>query len=178
MKDLYRRWIVSLMLPFVFLVGFPVVAIVLKDTDRIPGLAVPPLKSLSLICGVLSVLVGVRLLFATIPLFLRLNAGTNMPWEPAPELIVEGVYRHVRNPMHVGVFLVMMGEGLILQSVSILGFSVFAAILHLFYIPYSEERGLEARFGETYRIYKAHVPRWLPRWTPWIPEGNTKRQRK
>jgi protein-S-isoprenylcysteine O-methyltransferase Ste14 len=41
--------------------------------------------------------------------------------------------------------------------------------LHLFYIPYSEERGLEKRFGEAYRTYKQHVPRWIPRLTPWDP---------
>ena len=90
-----------------------------------------------------------------------------MPWDPAPELIVTGIYRFVRNPMHIGVFSIMMGEGLILRSISILGFVTFAIILHLFYIPYSEERGLEKRFGEEYLVYKENVPRWIPRLTPW-----------
>ncbi|MEW5718671.1 MAG: hypothetical protein AB1817_08610 [Chloroflexota bacterium] len=35
------------------------------------------------------------------------------------------------------------------------------------YIPLVEERGLEKRFGEEYRIYKQNVPRWIPRAKAW-----------
>jgi protein-S-isoprenylcysteine O-methyltransferase Ste14 len=172
MKEFYRRWIVSLMLPFVFLLVFPVAVIVFKDTNRIPLLAEQPMGLIASSLGVFLILSGLALLFVTIPLFLKKSDGTNMPWEPATELIVEGVYRHVRNPMHMGVFLVMLGEGLVLRSKGMLSFTWVAALLHLFYIPLSEERGLERRFGQAYRNYKAHVPRWIPRWTPWTPEEN------
>lgn len=93
-----------------------------------------------------------------------------MPWEPADELIVEGVYRHVRNPMHTGVFSVLLGERLVLRSPTILAVATLAVLLHLLYIPLSEERDLERRFGEAYRVYKQNVPRWIPRWTPWEPD--------
>jgi protein-S-isoprenylcysteine O-methyltransferase Ste14 len=43
-------------------------------------------------------------------------------------------------------------------------------VLHLFYIPLSEERGLENRFGQDYREYRRNVPRWIPRLTPWEPD--------
>jgi protein-S-isoprenylcysteine O-methyltransferase Ste14 len=35
------------------------------------------------------------------------------------------------------------------------------------YFVFSEEPGLERRFGESYRLYKASVPRWVPRIRPW-----------
>jgi protein-S-isoprenylcysteine O-methyltransferase Ste14 len=177
MKELLRRWIVSLMLPFVILVVFPVAVIFLKDTHRIPLLSEPPLDLPASGFSILLILSGLALLFATLPLYLKQREGTNMPWEPAPELIIEGAYRYVRNPMHMGVFLVMLGEGLALRSIGMLGFALIAALLHLFYIPMSEERGLERRFGQAYRNYKAHVPRWIPRWTPWTPEESDQEPR-
>ncbi len=30
-----------------------------------------------------------------------------------------------------------------------------------------EEKDLEKKFGDDYREYKAHVPRWIPRLRPW-----------
>ncbi len=35
------------------------------------------------------------------------------------------------------------------------------------YFTLSEEPALEERFGDDYRRYKAHVPRWVPRLHPW-----------
>lgn len=170
MNEFLRRLVISLILPVVFLVGFPIAAVLLGDTNRISWLREVPWNYLILIIGLLLITFGFVLLLRTIPLFLKWNEGTNMPWEPTAELIVEGVYRYVRNPMHVGVFSLMLGEGLILRSFSILIFVTFAIILHLFYIPFSEERGLEKRFGEEYIVYKENVPRWIPRGTPWEPK--------
>ncbi len=44
--------------------------------------------------------------------------------------------------------------------------AVFVVVNHVYFVL-SEEPGLERRFGESYRLYKANVPRWLPRLTPW-----------
>jgi protein-S-isoprenylcysteine O-methyltransferase Ste14 len=43
--------------------------------------------------------------------------------------------------------------------------AVFFLVNHVYFIL-SEEPGLEKRFGESYRQYKASVPRWLPRLNP------------
>jgi protein-S-isoprenylcysteine O-methyltransferase Ste14 len=48
-----------------------------------------------------------------------------------------------------------------------LAWAAFFSLGNLLYIPRSEEPGLERRFGDDYRRYKQHVPRWLPRWRPW-----------
>ena len=170
MSNFFRRTLISLLLPFVFLIAFPIAAFLFNDTQSIDWLLYKPQDQMATIIGGLLIVAGLGLVLATIPFFLRQSAGTNMPWDPAPELIVTGIYRYVRNPMHIGVFSIMMGEGLILRSISILGFVTFAIILHLFYIPNSEERGLEIRFGEEYLEYKENVPRWIPRLTPWNSE--------
>ncbi|NOH11278.1 MAG: isoprenylcysteine carboxylmethyltransferase family protein [Chloroflexi bacterium] len=82
---------------------------------------------------------------------------------------MEGIYRYVRNPMHSGVFTVLYGEGLLLGSLPIIYFVTAVFVLHWVYIPFSEERGLEARFGEEYLEYKRNVPRWIPQLKPWQP---------
>jgi protein-S-isoprenylcysteine O-methyltransferase Ste14 len=165
-----RRLVVSAVLPMAILVGLPVLAIFRRDSDEVAWLGQLPQPAVASSLGAVLMIMGLALMAATIPMFLRQNEGTIMPWDPAPKLIVEGVYRHVRNPMHSGVFAVLLGEALLLRSALILSFAVFAIILHLFYIPYSEERGLERRFGEQYRIYKQNVPRWIPRLTPWVAD--------
>ena len=43
--------------------------------------------------------------------------------------------------------------------------------LNAAYIPLLEEPMLERRFGDDYRQYKRHVPRWVPRRTAWTPPG-------
>jgi len=120
--------------------------------------------------GFVLVALGLVLLVVTIRLFSRHGAGTLMPWDPTRRLVVRGVYRHLRNPMHTGVFLVLFGEAFLLRSTVLLILGAAVVVLHLFYIPLSEERGLERRFGEAYRECKRNVPRWIPRRTPWEPE--------
>ena len=66
----------------------------------------------------------------------------------------------------VGALLIIDGL-FVLGSMLILIFATAFVLIHLFYIPLSEERGLEKRFGEEFRTYKKNVPRWIPRLTAW-----------
>jgi protein-S-isoprenylcysteine O-methyltransferase Ste14 len=66
-----------------------------------------------------------------------------------------------------GVLLVLVAEALLLRSRShFVWASAFFAI-NAVYIPLLEEPDLEQRFGESYREYRRHVPRLLPRLRPW-----------
>jgi protein-S-isoprenylcysteine O-methyltransferase Ste14 len=96
-------------------------------------------------------------------LFARVGRGTLAPWDPTRKLVAVGPYRYVRNPMISGVALMLLGQALFWPSVAIaIWAGLFILINHLYFI-FSEEPGLESRFGENYRQYKANVPRWLPR---------------
>ena len=114
---------------------------------------------------------GLGLMARTIALFGRVGRGSLAPWSPTQKLVVEGPYRHVRNPMHLGVFTVLFGEALLFWSWALLAWAVFAVVVHMVYFPFSEEPGLERRFGDDYRRYKANVPRWLPRPRPRTDPG-------
>ncbi len=101
--------------------------------------------------------------------FLAHGKGTPAPWAPPQRLVVRGPYRHVRNPMISGVILALLAESLILRSLPVgLWLAVFAAA-NMIYLPLREEPGLEKRFGDAYRQYKANVPRWFPRMSAWRP---------
>lgn len=99
--------------------------------------------------------------------FIVVGHGTLFPAAPPERLVVSGFYRYVRNPMYVGVMLALAGEALLFQSRSLVIFACLAWLgLHLFICLY-EERTLTRRYGEDYRRYRQHVPRWIPRLTPW-----------
>ncbi|MFQ5716127.1 MAG: methyltransferase family protein [Nitrospinales bacterium] len=119
--------------------------------------------------GVAAAVKGLILMAWTISDFVRIGKGTLAPWKPTQNLVVKGPYRHVRNPMISGAFLVLLAEALLLQSLPVGGWAFVFMVANAVYIPLSEEKALEKRFGEEYRRYKKNVPRWFPRLTPWFP---------
>jgi protein-S-isoprenylcysteine O-methyltransferase Ste14 len=122
--------------------------------------------------GCVLIVAGLALVAATIRWFATVGGGTLAPWDPTRRLVVTGVYRHVRNPMISGVLLILIGEALGLRSLPQLAWAGMFFLLNATYIPLIEERGLERRFGSDYRQYRRHVPRWLPRLTPWQPPSS------
>ena len=113
--------------------------------------------------GVIVMLAGVSLVAWCIALFARVGRGTLAPWDPTSRLVAVGPYRHTRNPMITGVATTLVGEAIFTGSRWLaLWAATFIAINHIYFLV-SEEPGLEARFGDSYREYKAAVPRWIPR---------------
>ena len=123
------------------------------------------------IVGVICICLGLLLMTATIRLFVTVGKGTLAPWEPPQRLVVQGVYRHVRNPMISGVLFVLLGESVLTASLPLFHWFLIVAIINVIYIPLLEEPMLVNRFGEEYLTYKRNVPRWVPRWTPWDGGG-------
>ena len=100
-------------------------------------------------------------------LFLHVGRGTPAPWDPPRRLVVQGPYRHVRNPMITSVIAMLLAETLLFASWPLAAWMVVFFAVNAVYFPLSEEKGLEKRFGEDYRIYRDNVPRWIPRLRPW-----------
>lgn len=122
-----------------------------------------------LLVGVLFIIAGFVLMVKTITLFVSVGQGTLAPWDPTQRLVVQGVYRHVRNPMITGVFCILLGESILLGAVAVFYWLLTFVLMNLIYIPLIEEPGLQERFGDDYRLYKANVLRWVPRRRAWQP---------
>jgi protein-S-isoprenylcysteine O-methyltransferase Ste14 len=129
-----------------------------------------PLAALAVVGGAALLALGGGLMYRTISLLAAVGGGTLAPWDPTRRLVVAGPYRHVRNPMITGVLAVLLGEGLVLSSPAILVMAAIFFAVNATYIPLVEEPGLADRFGDEYRTYSRHVPRWIPRARPWSPD--------
>ncbi len=110
---------------------------------------------------------GLGLMSWTIFLFAHIGKGSLAPWNPTQKLITTGPYAYVRNPMLTGVFLVLLGEALLFQSMALFWYLVIFMVINAVYFPLSEEKGLVKRFGAEYEVYKRNVPRFIPRLRPW-----------
>ena len=96
--------------------------------------------------------------------------GATSPWEPPRKLVIRGPYRHVRNPMITSVLFMLLAEAMLFQSWPLAWWMGIFFVVNTVYFPLVEEKGLEKRFGDDYRIYKNNVPRWIPRTRPWYPQ--------
>jgi protein-S-isoprenylcysteine O-methyltransferase Ste14 len=122
------------------------------------------------VAGGVLVAAGAAMWAWTVRLFARTGRGTLAPWDPPERLVVEGPYRHVRNPMITAVLTVLLGEALVFGSAGLLVLACAFLLVNWVYFAAVEEPGLERRFGEQYRAYRDAVPRWVPRRTPWSPD--------
>lgn len=95
--------------------------------------------------------------------FAVIGGGTPAPIAPTKTLVVRGWHRLVRNPMYIGVALVIAGQAWLFHSQHIaIYLACVLIIVHLFVIFY-EEPTLQKQFGAEYERYRAAVPRWIPR---------------
>ena len=133
-------------------------------------------NDIRMIIGGSVMLLGLPVMIFCISAFIRIGKGTLAPWSPPKNFVVTGLYRHVRNPMILGVLTILIGEAILFDSIYVLEWAVAFFIVNTIYFLILEEPQLEERFGDDYRVYKKHVNRWLPRFTPyqWNQESNMK----
>lgn len=90
--------------------------------------------------------------------------GTPAPFDPPRALVIQGIYRYVRNPMYWAAFLILVGQGILFGVgwPTVIYIACFAVLTHLF-VRFYEEPTLQEKFGDHYDEYCRKVPRWLPR---------------
>ena len=83
------------------------------------------------------------------------------PTAETTRLITNDIYRVTRNPMYLGILLMLLGLAVATAGVFFyVAAACFFLIIDAVFCPYEEQR-LEATFGETYGQYRLQVRRWL-----------------
>lgn len=109
--------------------------------------------------GGASLVLGVALNIAATRGFDRVGTPVR-PMSPPRALVTDGVYRITRNPMYLGLALILAGSALALSSVWA-ALVVLPFVLAMDRLIRREEAFLEDVFGDSYRAYRANVRRWL-----------------
>lgn len=161
-KDLKPQVVGPLLKTLLFTIlvpGFVTVGAPYLMLGGFPPLGRGPVAWLGLLCLV----AGTSIYFRCAWEFAVRGLGTPAPIAPTKFLVVGGLHRYVRNPMYIGVILVILGEAALFDAPLLLEYAVFASLgVHLFVVLY-EEPTLHRQFGESYDEYRRSVPRWIPR---------------
>jgi len=111
--------------------------------------------------GIPIFIAGLFIMFWCIYAFILTGKGTLSPAAPTKQLVTRGLYNYSRNPMYVGVLLMIIGEALYFGSVALFAYLMIVTIgFHLF-ITLAEEPRLQREFGLAYKEYKQRVRRWV-----------------
>ncbi|MEH6591014.1 MAG: isoprenylcysteine carboxylmethyltransferase family protein [Halioglobus sp.] len=110
--------------------------------------------------GGLIIVCGLALLVMAGGLFKQ--AGTDLvPFKNVSALVTTGIYRFTRNPMYLGMALVLLGTAITVGALTTLPIpAIFMLIIqYRFILP--EEAMLEPLFPEDFPAYRKKVRRWI-----------------
>lgn len=133
---------------------------VLLEVVLTPGLFPPPFDPVASGAGALLLAAGAGTAVAGAVAFRR--AGTNVhPRHPALVLVETGPYRFTRNPMYLGMLLILPGIGMIgsLDWAVPMVVPLWLVLHHG--VVLREEAYLSDRFGAPYDAFRARTRRWL-----------------
>lgn len=127
---------------------------------------IPPVFALAestrLVLALALAVIGAAIAIGGVLSFRRAKTTVNpLKPETSASLVSTGVYSLTRNPMYLGMALVLLGWATFLSSLwPVVGPALFALYITRFQII-PEERALDALFGASFADYRKRVRRWL-----------------
>jgi len=130
--------------------------------DALLGIPSLPFRSTFGVIGGILFLTGI--LFMVISMAAQAEFGDGTFAFVLTKNVIKGyLYKLIRNPMSLGIYLLLLGCGFMPGSTY---YSLFILLVfiptHIFYLKFFEEKELELRFGQTYIEYKKRVPFLIP----------------
>jgi protein-S-isoprenylcysteine O-methyltransferase Ste14 len=120
----------------------------------------PPFPSQHLV-GLVPLSVGAGVLLWCTREFYVAGQGTLAPWAPPRHLVVTGPYRYSRNPMYVGVALILLGWAALYWSRLLLIYAGCVVVAFHLRVVLAEEPWAARTFGDAWNAYRERTPRWL-----------------
>ena len=143
-------------LPPVYFFGAIIVEVLLHFLLPLHQLLVFPWRLLGLVFLVIGLVLN-----ALAAQKFKKHETTVKPFEESRALVTGGVFNISRNPMYLGMSLILFGLGVLLGSASPFAVvPVFIVLLDRIFIVQEEQR-LEATFGDQFRQYRKKVRKWI-----------------
>jgi protein-S-isoprenylcysteine O-methyltransferase Ste14 len=111
--------------------------------------------------GIIFFSAGLFILLSCIIRFALVGHGTLSPIDPTKKLVTSGFYRYTRNPMYLGVLIILIGETMFFKSYHLIIYMAIITLIFNLFIMAVEEPRLRRDFGEEFRHYCNKVRRWL-----------------
>jgi protein-S-isoprenylcysteine O-methyltransferase Ste14 len=115
------------------------------------------------VVGALVIAAGLAVLVQAFVRFVVDGFGTPAPVAPTEELVISGLYRHVRNPMYIAVVAIIAGQALVFGQPVVLAYAAAMWVVFAAFVRAYEEPTLLETYGAQYDAYRRAVPAWLPR---------------
>ena len=109
--------------------------------------------------GLSIVVLGSLILVWCVRDFYVAGKGTLAPWSPPRQLVTTGLYRVSRNPMYVGVVIILIGWAVVYQSRAHLIYAAFISLAFYVRVVRSEEPWLARTHGDAWHAYRTRVSR-------------------
>ncbi|WP_299122429.1 isoprenylcysteine carboxylmethyltransferase family protein [uncultured Winogradskyella sp.] len=111
--------------------------------------------------GIVVMALGLSIVLYCIYRFIVEGKGTLSPADRTKALVVKGLYNYTRNPMYVGILLILIGEVLFTGSMRLLVYTIAVAIAFHGFVIFVEEPRLTRDFKSDYLHYMDKVRRWF-----------------
>ncbi len=112
--------------------------------------------------GVLPWGLGLWIYVSCVKDFVVVGQGTPAVWDPPTVFVTKGFYKIMRNPMYLGMMLILLGEAILFASAWLLVYALILWLSFHWFVVGVEEPTLRRKFGNSYETYLKSVPRWLP----------------
>jgi protein-S-isoprenylcysteine O-methyltransferase Ste14 len=92
---------------------------------------------------------------------LRQAGQPSAPGKSTTRVVDSGIYRYSRNPIYLGLLVLQVAIGVLVNGVWLIAFAVPMFLAMKYFLVLPEEKYLLSHFGEAYRSYMSRVRRWI-----------------